>query len=145
MSINNREVYFVCPKCRKRHTMMDYHENTSSENWEVFCVLNQEGEAWGDGPAEKLTFDCPACGAVTDWDYMFQNRLVSVENINYYKEMLKTGLRNFTEYGEFTFSTWEPDMSPAVAIMRLCQMYPNDRDFQNFKRIYRQLEESDRY
>ena len=135
MSIDSMKVYTRCPECGKVNTDTDYHENTSSERCEYFCVLGAK------------TFICRHCGYGADGDYVFSREFSSVEDKERYKTVLKNKLINYCS-GRIhfvSFSDWdceiafEPRVTEQPALRRLRAMYPDDGDFAELEEIYRRV------
>ena len=71
MSINLMEVYMKCPVCGEITTKHDYHENTSSDRFEYFLVLNGKNQC----------FVCPFCKNETSYDHIFTEGYCKVEDL----------------------------------------------------------------
>lgn len=96
MSINLWEVYLKCPKCGETTTAYDYHENTSSDNTEIFCVLNigkRSNHLWVGNPMKEPSFECPHCKTETPYDRMFTPEYCRVEDLDRYKISLRRHIR----------------------------------------------------
>lgn len=142
MSVNIWEMYFRCPVCREISTFYDYHENTSSDNTEIFCVLNagkQSNHIWLGNPMNEPVFICPYCKNETKYDLMFTEGSCRVEDLERYKTALRKRMRWADKYGRVSFSDWDPDWSEEPALSRLISMYPSDNELRRIKDAYRLL------
>lgn len=142
MSINIWEVYLKCPKCGETTTAYDYHENTSSDNTEIFCVLNigkQSNHLWLGNPMREPCFRCPHCNSETSYGEMFSEGNCQVENLDRYKVSLRRHIRWADKNGNVTFSDWDPNWGEEPALSRLIAMYPLDTELKRIKEAYRML------
>ena len=142
MSINIWEVYLKCPKCGETTTAYDYHENTSSDNTEIFCVLNigkQSNHLWFGNPMKEPSFVCPHCKTETPYDRIFTPKNCQVENLDRYKISLRRHIRWAERNGNVTFSDWDPNWEEEPALSRLIAMYPSDDELKRIKEAYRML------
>lgn len=142
MSVNIWEVYLKCPACGEVTTAYDYHENTSSENIELFCVLNvgkQSRHFYSGDPLEKAAFLCPHCGRKTPYDDIFTPDNCRVEDLGRYKQTLLHRLQWADRDGRVSFSDWDRDWDEEPALSRLIAMYPEDADLRRIREIYRRL------
>lgn len=148
MSINAEKVFIKCPNCNHIYVGYDYHENTSSDRCETFCVLNR-GNAHPNatmyiGPNSSLQqeFICEECKSGYTYDYLFKFGFCSVEDKGYYKRVLQNGLLRFSQGSFISFSDWDHDFQSEAtvteqpALERLCMMYPEDEDFKRYAEIY---------
>ena len=132
MSINTMEVYIKCPKCGHVEMAYDYHENESSDNSEVFEVLNIGAPSchiWCGNPFTEPIFQCSVCGAKFPFEKIFTPEYCSVEDVEKYKKILYCGLYYYITENYTHFSDWDLDWSEQPALSRLRKMYPSDRDF----------------
>ncbi len=142
MSINMWEVYFKCPVCGEISTFYDYHENTSSDNTEIFCVLNigrQSNHLWLGNPLKEPVFVCPHCKNETSYDLMFTEGNCWVEDLERYKDSLRRHIQWADKNGNVSFSDWVPDWGEEPALSRLISMYPSDNELKRIKDVYRLL------
>lgn len=123
MSINLMEVYMKCPVCEEITTKHDYHENTSSDRFEYFLVLNGKNQC----------FVCPFCKNETSYDHIFTEGYCKVEDLEKYKVLLRRRLCD----SNMIFSEWDPGMGEEPALSRLILMYPEDSELKRIKETYR--------
>ena len=142
MSINLWEVYLKCPHCGEITTAYDYHENTSSDNTEIFCVLNigkQSNHFWSGNPMQESCFMCTQCHCETPYEIIFTEKNCQVEDLDQYKVSLRRHIRWADKNGNVTFSDWDPNWGEEPALSRLIAMYPSDTELIRIKKAYRML------
>ena len=133
MSINTLEVSIKCPSCGHVYVGHDYHENTSSDRCELFCVLHRK------------TFKCSNCTYESDAAQLYKSGNCSVEDKEYYKKSLYntlvhycSGIIDFISFSDWDFEiTGRPSIIEQPALDHLCMMYPEDNDFQKLAYLYR--------
>lgn len=131
MSINCMAVTIRCPQCGQKNVFYDYHENTSSERFEYFVVLNsKEGD-----PA----LHCPYCNTVYSADKVFCAPYCTVEDVDAYITILEEGLADYEERGFFCFSEWNAEEKPFPALDRLCAMYPGNMRLSMLRTAYKHI------
>lgn len=140
MSINIWDVYITCPVCGEIYVGKDYHENTSSDNTEIFEVLNAgkvKSYNWGKCILDENTFNCPKCNARTPYAEIFTPKYCQVESLENYKNSLRNHF-NYARWSDrkVSFSDWSLDWDEEPALSRLIQMYPDDAELRELKKIY---------
>ncbi len=142
MAINAWEVYIKCPFCGNITTRYDYHENTSSDNTEIFAVLNvgrQSRHFTLGSPNGNPVFICGNCGKESVYDDIFTEEYCKVENIDKYKRALINGIIYARHQNKVSFSDWDEDWGEEPALTRLIKMYPKDKDLLALKRVYQNI------
>lgn len=122
--------------------MARYHENTSSDNTEIFCVLNigkQSNHLWLGNPMKESVFICPHCKNETNYNLMFTEGKCWVEDLERYKVSLRRHIRWADKNGNVSFSDWDPDWGEEPALTRLISMYPSDNELKRIKDAYKLL------
>ena len=142
MSINTHEVYVTCPVCGAVTTEYDYHENTSSERVELLCFLNigkPSNHLWAGNPADESCFTCPGCKHETPYRIIFTPDYCKVQDLDWYKRLLRSQIQFADRNGKVCFSDWDPDWGEEPALSRLIAMYPEDHELKFIQSLYNTL------
>lgn len=142
MSINAWKVYMKCPFCGEETIAYDYHENTSSDNTEIFEVLNIgkiSNHIWVGNTMSVPVFKCAFCKNETSYAHIFTSQYCRVEDLKVYKDSLINHIRFADRNGNVSFSDWDPNWNEEPALSRLIAIYPDDIELKKIQKAYQTM------